>query len=257
MAVRNSFTCDMLKVIVADSREEMGKEAANRAGECIRKLLQEKEEINMIFAAAPSQNETLKYLLQNENIDWTRINAYHMDEYVGLKSGSAQSFAYYLHANIFGKAPFKSINYIMPEGDAEKECDRYEKLLCENPVDVVMLGIGENAHIAFNDPWVAKFDDPRKVKVVELDPVCRQQQVNDGCFAALEDVPTHAVTLTIPALLSAKHMFCTVPSMTKRNAVNATVNGEFSEAIPATAMRKHPDAWMFVDSDSGKDLIKG
>jgi len=255
MAVLKELNADKLKVMVMDTRDSMGQVAAKAAGECIRALLSQKDEINMIFAAAPSQNETLSYLLKEEGIDWTRVNAYHMDEYVGLPEGSAQSFGVYLNEHIFSKAPFKSVNYIRGYDEAEKECERYTKLLKENPVDVVMLGIGENAHIAFNDPWVADFNDPALIKAVPLDPVCRQQQVNDGCFETIDDVPTHALSLTIPALIGAKHMFCTVPAKTKRNAVRNTVYGEISKEIPATAMRNHADAQMFVDSDSGADLL--
>lgn len=256
MAVLKTFTAGKLNCMIMDTRDEMGREAAKKAADCIRKLLKEKEEINMIFAAAPSQNETLKYLLMEEGIDWTKVNAFHMDEYVGLKSGTEQTFGYYLNQHIFGNAPFKTVNYIC--GDCEKpeeECARYEELLKAHPIDVVMLGIGENAHIAFNDPWVAKFNDDVLAKVVPLDPVCRQQQVNDGCFPDIDAVPTHAITLTIPALIGSKHMFCTVPAKTKKNAVTATINGEISEEIPATIMKEHDDAWMFVDSDSGAEIL--
>ncbi|MBQ3078396.1 MAG: glucosamine-6-phosphate deaminase [Clostridia bacterium] len=257
MSVLKSLVCGKMHVSVMDSRDEMGKEAAKKAGECIRGLLAKKDEINMIFAAAPSQNETLKYLIENENIDWTKVNAYHMDEYVGLKSGSEQTFGYYLNEHIFSKAPFKSVNYIKGDNEnAKAECERYAGLLKNNPVDVVMLGIGENAHIAFNDPWVADFNDPEWVKIVPLDAVCRQQQVNDGCFEKLSDVPEYALTLTIPALISAKHMFCTVPAKTKANAVKNTIEGEISKDVPATIMRLHDDAWMFLDPDSGKSILE-
>ena len=251
-----TLQADALKVIVADNRDNMGKAAAEAAGKCIRALLAEKDEINMIFAAAPSQNETLKYLVKEPGIDWTRVNAYHMDEYVGLEEGAEQTFGSYLQQHIFGLVPFKTVNHLQGwAADAQEECARYGKLLEENPVDVVMLGIGENGHIAFNDPWVADFNDPARVKVVPLDPVCRQQQVNDGCFPTIDDVPTHALTLTIPSLTSAAHMFCTVPAPTKRAAVTKTVNEAISVDVPATIMRRHADATMFCDPDSGKDLL--
>ena len=256
MATVLDRTADRLRVMVMDSRDEMGREAARQAAACIRELLAAKEEINMIFAAAPSQNETLHYLTLEKDIDWTRVNAFHMDEYVGLEKGAPQTFGTYLKEHVFSLLPFKSVHYIQGwAADADKECARYGALLREYPVDVVMLGIGENGHIAFNDPWVADFNDPLPVKRVPLDEVCRQQQVNDGCFARLEDVPKYALTLTIPTLLSAGHMFCTVPGKTKTAAVTRTVEGPVTVQVPATGMRNHPHAVMFCDRDRGVGLL--
>ena len=256
MAILKTLQADLLNVIVADSRDSMGRLAAEAAGACIRELLSRKDEINMIFAAAPSQNETLYYLVREPDIDWSRVNAFHMDEYVGLEESAPQTFGSYLREHIFGLVPFKTVHHLHGwAADAQAECARYGKLLEENPVDIVMLGIGENGHIAFNDPWVADFNDPARVKVVPLDPVCRRQQVNDGCFPAIDDVPTHALSLTIPSLVTAAHMFCTVPAPTKREAVTKTVNEPVSEKVPATIMRRHAHAVMFCDPDSGRDLL--
>lgn len=256
MSALKEFSSDKLKIMVFENRDEMGKNAAAKAADCIRALLNEKEEINIIFAAAPSQNDTLKYLIAEQGIDWKRINAYHMDEYVGLEKNAVQTFNAYLDEHIFLKVDFKSVNRLMGwADDIPAECARYSELLRNNHIDVVMLGIGENGHIAFNDPWVADFNDPALVKAVPLDEVCRQQQVNDGCFEKITDVPTHALSLTIPALTSADHMFCTVPCSTKRNAVTATVRNEISEKVPATAMRRHADANLFCDAESGADLL--
>ena len=151
-----------------------------------------------------------------------------------------------------GNKNFKSVQYIKGYAeDAEKECERYTEVLKTFKPDVVCLGIGENGHIAFNDPWVAKFDDDKAVKVVELDQMCRMQQVNDGCFPTLDDVPTHAITLTIPTLVSANHLFCVVPASTKANAVRDTVYGEITEDCPASIMRNHASAILYCDADSG------
>jgi glucosamine-6-phosphate deaminase len=249
------LTKEKLDVKVYASRKEMGNAAGREIAETMRKLLAEREEIHMIFAAAPSQNETLAALVAEPDIDWTRVNAYHMDEYVGLSGDAPQSFSTYLREHIFGLVPFKSVNCIGGAADAEEECARYGKLLADNPVDIVCLGIGENGHIAFNDPWVADFDDPVKVKVVPLDEVCRNQQVHDGCFPTIDDVPKYALTLTIPALTCAAHMFCSVPAATKRDAVRRTVTEEISIDCPASIMRKHPHAVLYCDPDSGADLI--
>lgn len=249
------LTQEKLEVKVYASRKEMGDNAGREIAETMRKLLAEREEIHMIFAAAPSQNETLAALAAEPDIDWTRVNAYHMDEYVGLSGDSPQSFSTYLREHIFGLVPFKSVNCINGAADAEEECKRYGKLLADHPVDIVCLGIGENGHIAFNDPWVADFDDPVKVKVVPLDEVCRNQQVHDGCFPTIDDVPKYALTLTIPALTCAAHMFCSVPAATKRDAVRRTVTEEITIDCPASIMRKHPHAVLYCDPDSGADLL--
>lgn len=246
-----NFIKDNLQIGVYADRLSMGRAAAEDIGNCIVKLLGEKEQINVIFAAAPSQNEVLKALTEDKRIEWNRINAYHMDEYIGLPADAPQGFGNFLKEHIFGLVPFKSVNYInCAASDPEKEAERYSRLLTENPVDVVVLGIGENGHIAFNDPPVADFNDPKKVKAVKLDGICRNQQVNDGCFARLDDVPEYALTLTVPALFCAKHMFCVVPAETKAKAVYETVNGSIDEHCPATILRTHSDARLYLDDKS-------
>lgn len=247
---------DLLSVEIYSTRNEMGKAAGIKAAETIRKLLSEKAEVNIIFAAAPSQNEMLSTLIKQGGIEWERVNAFHMDEYIGLSKDAPQGFGNFLKDRIFSLLPFKSVNYIDCSAvDIEAECKRYTALLKENPVDIVLLGIGENGHIAFNDPHVADFCDEKTVKAVSLDEVCRNQQVNDGCFENLEEVPKFALTLTIPALFSAKHLICTVPAKTKAWAVSETVNGEISEKCPASVLRRHQSAIMFCDSDSGSELL--
>ena len=242
---------DLLKVNIYDTRDEMGKAAAADIKACILSLLETKETINMIFAAAPSQNEVLESLATDKEIPWNRVNAFHMDEYIGLSKDAPQGFGNFLKAHIFGLADFKSVNYIdISAPDADAECARYSALLKEYPTDIVVMGIGENGHIAFNDPPVADFADPKAVKPVELDPICRNQQVNDGCFAALDDVPGTAITLTVPTLFAGDHLFCIVPAKTKAKAVRATLCGEIGEACPATILRRHKSAVLYLDGDS-------
>ena len=246
---------DLLTVNIYDSRDEMGKAAGADIKACILKLLEKKETINMIFAAAPSQNEVLASLAEDKEIPWNRVNAFHMDEYIGLSADAPQGFGNFLKNAIFGRAPFKSVNYInISATDADAECERYSKLLEENPTDIVVMGIGENGHIAFNDPPVADFKDTKKVKPVQLDEICRQQQVNDGCFATINDVPKMAITLTCPTLFSGDYLFCIVPAPTKANAVKATVCGEIGEACPATILRRHNNAILYLDPDSSSLL---
>ncbi|MDE6801467.1 MAG: 6-phosphogluconolactonase, partial [Muribaculaceae bacterium] len=193
----------------------MGKKAAADVSAAIKKALEEKDEISIIFAAAPSQNEFLQSLTSDPTIDWTRINAYHMDEYIGLDADAPQGFGNFLRERIFDKVPFRSVNLIPNKPSNNDEAiESYTEKLKQTGVDITCMGIGENGHIAFNDPHVADFNDPNMMKIVELDNKCRQQQVNDGCFKKLEDVPTHAFTLTIPTLMSAKDIFCMVPAAT-------------------------------------------
>ena len=257
MAMKKEFQKDKLKVKIYDTRDEMGKASSCDVAEAIKGLLSEKDEINMIFAAAPSQNDMLYHLCERDDIEWERINAFHMDEYIGLNPDAPQCFSNFLKRYIFDLKPFKSVNLINPgAADAESEAKRYAELLKEHPVDIVCMGIGENGHIAFNDPHVADFNDKCAVKVVSLDEMCRNQQVNDGCFEKIDDVPKYALTLTIPTLVSAKYNFCVVPAKTKAVAVKNTVFGEISEECPATALRIKDNAVLYCDADSSS-LIEG
>lgn len=256
MALLKTVQRDSLTFLIYDTRAEGGKKAASDGAETIRRLLGEKDWVNIVFAAAPSQNDTLASLIAEPGIDWSRVRAFHMDEYVGFGRERPQSFGYYLREHIFGCVPFGEVHYLNGAAeDPDAECARYAALLTEYPTDIVFLGIGENAHIAFNDPWIADFNDPQLVKLVPLDEVCRQQQVHDGCFPSLDDVPTHAFTLTVPALVGAKHLFCTVPCATKAEAVFRTATEAVNADTPATAMRRHPHAVMYCDADSGAKLL--
>ena len=250
-----NYKVDKLTVEIYESRALMGEVAARDIKAKIAELLMQKKEINMIFAAAPSQNDVLKSLVEDKEIEWSRVNAYHMDEYIGLDKNAPQGFGNFLKTHIFGLVPFKSVNYIdITTKNPEQEAERYGKLLDENPTDIVIMGIGENGHIAFNDPPVADFNDKRTVKPVKLDEVCRQQQVNDGCFASIDKVPTHAMTLTVPTLVRAPYLFCIVPAPTKANAVYETLNGSIDEHCPASVLRTHDNAKLYLDNESSKLL---
>ena len=247
------FTKDTLRVKIYDSRQAMGEGAAAEATAYLKALLAEQPYVNIIFAAAPSQNEFLEAIATSD-VDWSRVNAFHMDEYIGLKNDAPQGFGNFLRRAIFDKVPFRSVHYINGEINPVVACQEYASLLEQNSVDVVFMGIGENGHIAFNDPHVANFEDGEKVKVVDLDEKCRQQQVNDGCFASLDEVPSHAITLTIPTLYRAKRLFCVVPAATKAWAVNQTINGDISERCPASIMRRHNNATLYIDNHSSELL---
>lgn len=240
---------DLLEYRVYESRRQMGAAACRDVAARMRELLASQERVRMIFAAAPSQNEFLEELSKTEGIDWSRVTAFHMDEYLGLPEEAPQRFGRFLSRGLFDLVRPGRVEMIH-SANGEKECARYAALLNEAPIDIVCLGIGENGHIAFNDPPVADFDDPQTVKAVELEEPCRIQQVNDGCFAALEEVPTHALTLTIPALLSASRLYCIVPGPTKREAVRRTLTEPVSTACPATVLRRHPACILYADQNS-------
>ncbi len=234
---------------VYGTRSEMGKAAAAEAGIVMRRMLSEKDEISCIFAAAPSQNEFLASLIEEDGIDWTRVNAYHMDEYVGLGLEDEPAFSHFLTEAIFSKVPFKSINLINGKAEsAEAEAERYSGLLNAIDVDITFMGIGENGHIAFNDPAFADFNDSKTVKIVELDDVCRMQQVHDGCFPSFDDVPKKAMTVTIPKLVSARKIFCIVPTEKKAEAVRNALTGPVATSCPASILRTVPGVSMYIDA---------
>jgi len=243
-----------LQVEIFETRRQMGEKAAEDAGRALRAVIEEKGHCNVIFAAAPSQNEFLDALTR-QDVDWGKVYAFHMDEYIGLPKDHPAGFGNFLRRSIFDKVPFGRVEYLNGGApDIEEEMERYSRLLEENPVDIVFMGIGENGHIAFNDPGWGHFDDTRKVQKVKLDPVCRMQQVHDGCFDSLDQVPTEA--LTVPALACASRIFCIVPASTKAAAVEKTVLGEIREMVPATVLRMHPSATLYTDKDSAKIIME-
>ena len=246
---------DLLAVEIYETRAEMGAAAADRIKKKILSLLEEKDTVHMIFAAAPSQNEVLAALAEDKDIPWERVIAFHMDEYIGLPENAPQSFGRFLREHLFSLIPLREVFYINGRAeDVEAECKRYAALLAQYPTDIVIMGIGENGHVAFNDPPVADFADPCVAKQVMLDEVCRNQQVHDGCFPTLSDVPRAAITLTVPTLFAGKHLFCIVPAATKAEAVKGTLFGEITEACPATVLRRHESAVLFLDGDSSSLL---
>lgn len=248
---------DSLETKIYDTRLAMGKAAAEDIKACLLSLLAEKESVSVIFAAAPSQNEVLATLSEDPEIPWERIHAYHMDEYIGLSADAPQGFGNFLKAHLFGLVPLGQVSYIDSTAkDPEEEARRYACLLAKDPADLVVMGIGENGHIAFNDPPVADFGDPLPVKPVALDETCRMQQVHDGCFASLKEVPTHAITLTVPTLIKAPRLFCIVPGPTKAKAVKATLEGEISTRCPASILRTHPCAILYLDRESAGEFSR-
>lgn len=245
-----SISLPKIKLNIFDSRTAMGEAAAKAVEAKILELLSEKEELRMVFAAAPSQNEFLANLQKSSSIPWERITAFHMDEYIGLSADEDALFANFLKRKIFDQVNFKQVHLINGQNDPEEECKRYASLIAEKPIDMVCLGIGENGHIAFNDPPVADFNDPKIIKKVTLDLACRQQQVNDGCFPSLEEVPAEALTLTIPTLMQADYLFCIVPGALKREALKNAIHGPVSTACPASILQTHEHCELFADKEA-------
>lgn len=240
------FNFDQITLSVFPSREQMGAKAAQEAAGYVAELLLFKETIRCVFAAAPSQSDFLERFFGDERVDFSRIEAFHMDEYTGLPAEDPRSFRSYLK-QFFDRVTFKTVHFIDGMAEPEAECARYAALLAQAPIDIVFMGIGENGHIAFNDPDVADFNDSRAVKPVLLDLVCRGQQVNDGCFASLDEVPKVAFTLTVPTLLCAQKHFCIVPTINKAAAVRDTLLGSIGEHCPATALRRKEGVLMYID----------
>lgn len=238
---------------VAKSRAAMGQEAAEDIADELHRRLQDQQSVRMIFAAAPSQSEMLTALIRMPDVDWSRVTAFHMDEYLGLASEAPQRFGLWLRRTIFDRLPFAAVHLLKPGTDPEATAAEYADRLAASPIDIVCCGIGSNGHLAFNDP-PADLNDPSDVKVVILDTACRQQQVDDGCFERFDDVPTHALTLTIPRLLAADRVFCCVPGALKKTAVRRTLQDPISGLVPATALRTHFNWSLYLDEDSAADL---
>ena len=245
------FSAGALNVYIYESRQKMGEAAAAAVAAELRRLIGERGRAAAIFASAPSQNEFLAALAAADGLDWSRVRGFHLDEYLGMDESAPQSFRRFLVERLVSKVPMAEFDGLRGEaenGDAEAE--RYARLLAEDPPAFAVLGIGENGHLAFIDPPFCDFEDPAAVKVVELDEVCRNQQVNDGAFATIADVPRHALSLTIPTIMARPKLFAIVPGPAKREAVRATVEGPVESACPASILRRHPDAHLFLDRDS-------
>jgi glucosamine-6-phosphate deaminase len=239
----------------AKSREAMGQKAAEDVANELRRRLRSQQSVRMIFAAAPSQSEMLSALILMHGVDWSRVTAFHMDEYLGLSADAPQRFGLWLRHAIFDRLPFAAVHLLEPGMDPEATAAEYADRLAASPIDIVCCGIGSNGHLAFNDP-PADLNDPFDVKVVELDTACRQQQVDDRCFERFDDVPTHALTLTIPRLLAADRIFCCVPGSFKKTAVRRTLQDPISGLVPATALRAHSNWSLYLDEDSAADLAR-
>ncbi len=249
-------TWEQLPVSVYRTNEEMGAAAAHEARDILKAALSAASECNVILATGNSQLTFLAALREMSGIAWSRINIFHMDEYVGMDPAHPASFPLFLHRQLVDQVKPKSFHPVPGQAaDLARACREYETLLRSHPASLCVLGIGENGHLAFNDPPFADFNDPVWVKVVGLDPVSRMQQVKEGHFPNLDAVPTRAVTLTIPALLAAKRLLCLVPESRKAEAVHHTLYDPISTACPATILRRTPHAHLYLDADAARGSL--
>jgi glucosamine-6-phosphate deaminase len=250
-----NFQADCLNVHIYKSRQEAGAAAAVAVAAEIRRLIAARGRAIGIFASAPSQNEFLDELVKAEAIEWTRVVGFHLDEYLGMAEDAPQSFRKYLLDRLVMRVPMAEFHGLRGEAaNPEAVCANYAALLKSRPPDFAVLGIGENGHLAFIDPPYCDFNDPAAVRIVELDEVCRRQQVHDGAFAKLEQVPSQALSLTIPTVMACERLFAIVPGARKQNAVHDAVKGPIAESCPASILRTHPNAHLFLDRDAAARL---
>lgn len=243
-----------LAVEIHPSKDALGRAAAACAAGWMRAALEHRGRARIIVGTGPSQNEVIAALAE-AGLDWSRVEVFHMDEYVGIAAAHPASFRRWLKEHVSDIVHPGRVHYLAGDApDTAAECRRYAALLAEAPVDVCFIGFGENGHIAFNDPHEADFHDPLGVKVVTLDARCRGQQVGEGHFATVADVPRRAMTLTCPALMAAAHLVCSVPDRRKAEAVRNALEGPITEACPASLVRTHPSAAVFLEPESAAYL---
>lgn len=245
-----------LQVTVYSTNEEMGKAAAQEAKEIIQKAVRDRGVANVILATGNSQLSFLSTLRQMSGIEWQKVNVFHMDEYVGIDPKHPASFPLFLRRHLVDDVNPKAFYPVSGQAkNVEAACRDYDLLLRTHPADLTVLGFGENGHLAFNDPPYADFNDPVWVKVVTLAEASRRQQVGEGHFKTLDEVPTHAITVTIPALLAAKRVLALVPESRKADAVFKALRGPVTPDCPASIMRQTGHAHLFLDRDSAAKIL--
>jgi len=241
-------------ISIRNDSAQAGIEAGKRAASLIRQAIESKGHAKIILATGSSQFETLNQLTEEEGIDWSKVTMFHLDEYIGLPVSHKASFRKYLQERVIKKVPaLENVNLINGESDPAQECQRLEKLISESPVDVALVGIGENGHLAFNDP-PADFETERAYLVVSLDEQCRQQQVNEGWFGSINEVPTMAISMSVKQIMLSRQIVCTVPGTRKAKAVKNTLERRVSNCYPASILQNHPNCYLILDNESASLL---
>lgn len=255
LAATKFFRVDDLMVQIYNNDAHMAQDVAKIAQNYLQNLIKQQDTVAVLLATGNSQLKFLDALITLGGVDWSRITLFHLDEYLGITADHPASFRRYLREHVEKRVSMKQFHYLV--GDALQpvaECDRYAKLLQAQPIDLCCLGVGENGHLAFNDPAVADFQDPDSVKLVKLDMVNRQQQVSTGHFSNLESVPKYAFTVTIPMICAAKKIICLAPETRKAKVVKKILSGDITTECPASILRRQPQATLFLDVNSASLL---
>lgn len=246
-----------MEVVISKTAEALGQAAGKAAAKIIREAIRAKGSANIILATGTSQFETLKQLISDTEIDWSKVVMFHLDEYIGLPDTHPASFRKYLKERFVAKVPALKASYLISgEGNPKGECERLSKIIDQHPIDVALVGIGENGHLAFNDP-PANFETNEAYIVVDLDEACRKQQMGEGWFKSMEDVPSQAISMSINQILKSKSIICSVPDERKAIAVKNSLEKPISPMLPATALRKHLDCICYLDESSASLLSSG
>lgn len=240
-------------IIICNSKEELGRLAGLKAAELIKNAINEQGQANIILATGASQFETLGTLVK-QHVDWNKVVMFHLDEYIDLPETSPASFRHYLKERFVDLVVnLKEVHYINGENDPSTECRRLGRIISEHPVDVALVGIGENGHLAFNDP-PADFETEEPYIIVELDDKCRKQQLGEGWFRSIDDVPREAISMSIKQILKSKSIICSVPDQRKALAVKNSMEAEIDNMVPATILKTHPYCYYFLDKSSSSLL---
>lgn len=239
-----------MNIVIQKSKSSLGKEAGKMAANILRQTIQQKGSANIILATGSSQFETLNQLIIESGIDWGKVMMFHLDEYINLPIEHKASFRKYLQDRFISRvSPLKSVNFINGETQPEQECKRLAEIIKKNPIDLALVGIGENGHLAFNDP-PADFETNDPYLIANLDHTCRQQQVNEKWFGSIEEVPLRAISMSIKQVMKSKYIICSVPGLRKAQAVKDSLEGPVTNMHPASILQSHSNCYLFLDNDS-------
>ena len=241
-----------MKILISDSKTELGEKAAITGARLINEAIQEKGAANIIVATGASQFEMLNELIK-QHIDWSKVTGFHLDEYIGIAENHPASFRKYLKERFVDKVSLNEFNYVSGEVNSVEECKRLGNIISNCKIDVAFVGIGENGHLAFNDP-PADFETEESYLVVNLDEKCRLQQLGEGWFKTLDDVPKQAISMSVRQIMKSKAIICSVPDLRKADAVKASLESEVTPFVPASILQQHEAVWMYLDNDSASLL---
>jgi glucosamine-6-phosphate deaminase len=254
-AATREFVSGQARVLIFDTKDTMGHAAAVHAAGLIADAVRQRGNARIIVGTGSSQDRMIHWLVNQPSIDWSKLDVFHMDEYVGMAADHPASFRRWLRTHVAAFASAARYHYLAGDApDVDAEIRRYADALAAKPIDVCFIGFGENGHIAFNDPHEADFADPKAIKRVVLDEKCRMQQVGEGHFKSLADAPPEALTLTCPTLMSARHIIACVPEKRKAQAVRDALEGPLTTKCPASRVTRHPSAMIYLDADSASLL---